>query len=68
MIQVSIGQLAQWLLTGVNVVMLFLAIRRLARLELMVETMWTAFLSGQFVERRHGTAHNHGDAVGVEPT
>lgn len=58
---VPVGQVVQWALTSVNVVTLFFAIRRLARLELMVETMWGAFLSGQFVERRHGVAHNHGN-------
>jgi len=60
-IQLSIGQIVQAVLSGVNVVVLYLAVRRLSRLELMVETMWSAFLSGQFVERRHGVAHNHGN-------
>ena len=66
MIQISPAQLVQFVLSGVNVVVLYLAVRRLSRLELMVETMWSAFLSGQFVERRHGVAHNHDDARGAE--
>ena len=65
MIQISPAQLIQFVLSGVNVIVLYLAVRRLSRLELMVETMWAAFLNGQFVERRHGIAHNHGDGPHV---
>jgi hypothetical protein len=68
MIQVSLGQVVQGVLSGINVVVLYIAIRRLSRLELMVETMWSAFLSGQFVERRHGVAHNHGSEHGEAVT
>lgn len=55
------SELITQIMMGVNVCALFLAIRRLGALELMVQTMWNAFVSRQFLTRESDSsiAHDH---------
>lgn len=46
------------LLTGVNVITLLVAIRRMSRLELMVETMWDSFKAGGWFHSSSNEAHD----------
>lgn len=48
-----------WILSGLNVGVLYIAIRKMSRLELMVETMWQAFVQHEFLRRSDdATAHD----------